>query len=38
MWVCDSLPKDEYPDLRIGICIGGLPMREQARDMERSST
>lgn len=35
IWICDALPKFEYPELRVGLCIGGFPIKDQARDFER---
>jgi ATP-dependent RNA helicase DDX41 len=35
VWVCDALPKPEFPEIRIGLSIGGIPVKDQARMFER---
>uniref|UniRef100_A0A914IBS1 RNA helicase n=1 Tax=Globodera rostochiensis TaxID=31243 RepID=A0A914IBS1_GLORO len=35
IWVCGALPSPDYPELRVGLCIGGFPIRDQAREFER---
>lgn len=35
MWLCETFPRPDFPELRVGLCIGGFPIKDQARDFER---
>ncbi|KAL3079368.1 hypothetical protein niasHT_037698 [Heterodera trifolii] len=35
MWISGALPIPDYPELRVGLCIGGFPIKDQAREFER---
>ena len=37
IWICDALPKPEFPEIRVGLSIGGFPIKDQARLFERFS-
>uniref|UniRef100_A0A915P293 RNA helicase n=1 Tax=Meloidogyne floridensis TaxID=298350 RepID=A0A915P293_9BILA len=34
-WICDSLPNCDFPEIRVGLSIGGFPIKDQARVFER---
>ncbi|KAH7722522.1 putative DEAD box protein-box ATP-dependent RNA helicase 35 [Aphelenchoides avenae] len=34
-WLCDCLREDRFPELRVGLSIGGFPIKDQARTFER---
>ena len=35
IWICDALPKPEFPEISVGLSIGGFPIKDQARMFER---
>jgi ATP-dependent RNA helicase DDX41 len=34
-WICDVLLTSGYPEIRVGLSIGGFPIKDQARLFER---
>ncbi|KAF7634839.1 hypothetical protein Mgra_00005733 [Meloidogyne graminicola] len=34
-WICDCLPSSDFPEIRVGLSIGGFPIKDQARLFER---